>query len=90
MPTISSFKNMENKHDVYRGKYCMIYFSESLRGHAMKIIIFKKKKIKLLTKKQEESYENTKYVIFVKKNLNKHLKDKKYSKVRDHCHYSRI
>ena len=67
MPTISSFKNMENKHDVYRGKYCMIYFRESLRGRAMKIIIFKKKKIKLLTKKQEESYENTKYVIFVKK-----------------------
>ena len=69
MPAISSFKNMENKHDVYRGKYCMINFSESLRGHAMKIIIFKKKKIKLLTREQEESYENTNYVIFVKKNL---------------------
>ena len=67
MPTISSFKNMENKHDVYRGKYCMINFCESLRGHAMKIIIFKKKKIKLLTREQEESYKNTKYVISVKK-----------------------
>ena len=58
---------MENKHDVYRGKYCMINFYESLRGHAMKIIIFKKKKIKLLTREQEESYKNTKYVISVKK-----------------------
>ena len=23
MSTISSFKSMENKYDVYRGKYCM-------------------------------------------------------------------
>ena len=30
-----------------------------------------------------------KSVIFVKKNLkNKYLKDKKYCKVRDHCHYA--
>ena len=35
-------------------------FCESLREHAMKIINFKKKKVKLLTKKQQESYENAK------------------------------
>ena len=44
MSTISSFRSIENKHDVYRGKDCMNKFCEFLRNHAMKIIIFKKKK----------------------------------------------
>ena len=42
--TISSFRSIENKHDVYRGKDCMKKFYESLRKHAIKIINFKKKK----------------------------------------------
>ena len=60
--TILSFKSIENKNDVYRGKYYMKKFCESLREHAIKIIIFKmkKKKKKLLTKEQQESYENAK------------------------------
>ena len=44
MSTISSFKDIENKHDVYRGKDCMKTFCESLREHAMMIINFKEKK----------------------------------------------
>ena len=44
MSTISSFKTIENKHDVYRGKYCMKKFCGFLREHVMKIINFKKKK----------------------------------------------
>ena len=48
-----------------------------LRKHAMKITNFKKKKMRLLTKEQEESYENAKYCsICFKKNENKYLKDK--------------
>ena len=35
--TISSFKDIENKHRVYRGKNCMKKFCESVREHAMKI-----------------------------------------------------
>ena len=35
-------------------------FCEFLREHTMKITNFKKKKIKLLTKEQQESYENAK------------------------------
>ena len=55
----------------------------------MKIINFKKKKMKLLTKEQQESYENAKiYYICKEKFENKYLKDKKYRKVRDHCHYT--
>ena len=51
----------------------------------MKIIDFRKKEMKLLTKKQQEAYENMemqKYVKFVKKNVkNKHLKDKNIIKL---------
>ena len=43
---------------MYRGKDCMKKFWEFLREQAMKIINFKKKKIKLLTKELQESYEN--------------------------------
>ena len=65
----------------------MYIYCEFLREHAMKIINFKKKKMKLLTKKQQESYENAKICFICKKKIeNKYWKDK-YRKVRDHCHY---
>ena len=60
MSTISLFRSIENKHDVYRGKDCVKKFCEFLRKHAMKIINFKKKNMKLLTKEQQESHENAK------------------------------
>ena len=41
---ISSFRSIEKKHHVYRGKDCMKNFCEFLKEHAMKIINFKKKK----------------------------------------------
>ena len=46
MSTISSFKSIEKKHDVYKNNDCMKKFFESLREHAMKIINLKLKKIK--------------------------------------------
>ena len=67
MSKISSFKNIQNRHDVYGGKDCIKKFCKSLREHALEIINFKKKKMKLLGKEQQESYENGK--TFVKKNL---------------------
>ena len=45
MATLSSFRSIENKHDVYRGKNCMKKFCEHLREHAMKIIRFLKNEI---------------------------------------------
>ena len=49
----------------------------------------KKKKMKLLTKEQQKSYENVKICYISKrKSENKYLKHKKHSKVRDHCHYT--
>ena len=65
MSTISSFRRIENKHDVYRGKDCMKKFCKFLREHVMKIINFKKKKMKLLTKELQESYENTKNLLYL-------------------------
>ena len=89
MSTISSFRSIENKHDVYRGKNCMKKYCESLREQAIKIVNFKKKKMKLLTKEQQESYENAKICYICKEKFeNKYVKDKKYCKVRDHCHYT--
>ena len=45
--------------------------------------------MKLLTKEQQESYENTKIRYMCKEKFeNKYLKDKIYRKVRDHCHYT--
>ena len=67
--TISSFKSTENKHYVDKGKYCMKKFCESLREHAMKIINFKKKKMKLLKRSTRNHKKIQKSVIFVKKNL---------------------
>ena len=40
---ISSFKSIEKKHDVYRGRDCMKEFCESSREHTMMIINLKKK-----------------------------------------------
>ena len=51
MSTISSFRSIENKHDVYRSKDCMKKFCEFSREHAMKIINFKKKKNEVINKR---------------------------------------
>ena len=41
--TISSFRSIENKHDMYRGKDCIKKFCELSRENAINIINFKKK-----------------------------------------------
>ena len=45
MSTISSFKSIENKHDVYRGNDSVKKFCESAREHAIEIIDFKKNEV---------------------------------------------
>ena len=45
--------------------------------------------MKLLTKEPQELYENEKICCICKEKIeNKYVKDKKYYKVRDHCHYT--
>ena len=45
MSTISLFRSIEIKHDVYRDKDCLKKICEFLREHALEIINFKIKKI---------------------------------------------
>ena len=40
MFTISSFKSIENKHDVYKSKDGLKKFCDSLKEHAIKIVNF--------------------------------------------------
>ena len=62
----------------------------------MRLIDFKKKKMNLLTKEQQKSYENAKKKkkqtnkknVKKKKIKNKYFKIIKIRKVRDHCHYT--
>ena len=76
MSTMSSFRSIENKQDLCGGKDYMIKFCKLSREHAIKTINFKKKKMKLLSKEQQESYENTKFCyIYQEKFENKYLKD---------------
>ena len=50
MSTISLFKSIENKHDVYRGTDSMKRFCESSREHVMNLINFEKKTNEVINK----------------------------------------
>ena len=78
MSTISPFRTIENNHDVYRGKDFVPNFCEFLGKHATKIINFEKKKMTLLTKEQQESYENAKVCYICKEKF-----ENKYSKIKN-------
>ena len=69
MSTISSFRSIENKHDVYRGKDCMKKVGEFLREHTMKIIDLKKKNELIIKRAERNHMKMQKSVIFVKKTL---------------------
>ena len=45
--------------------------------------------MQLLTREQQKSYENAKFCFICKEKFeSKYLKEKKYRKFRDHCHYT--
>ena len=87
--TLCSFKVTENKLDVCRGEDCMKKFWECLIDHTMKVINFKKGKMKLSTKEQQKSYENVKICYICKRNFeDKYLNNKKYCEFRNRCYYT--
>ena len=96
MSTISSFKSIENIHDVYRGKKIFLHrvvrnFCESLLKCAIDIINFLSlKKMKFLINERQVSCENAKICyICQEKYEKKYVKNKKkHHKVRDHCRYT--
>ena len=83
--TCCSFDKSKNEQKYYRGKDCMIMFCRDLKEQAMKIINYEKKKIIPLTDKEKETHENQKVCYICEKEFST---DKKYCKVRDHCHYT--
>ena len=60
-------------------------FCKDLKEKAMKIINYDKKKIIPLIDKEKETHENQKFCYICKKIF---ITNKKYCKVRDHCHYT--
>ena len=58
MSTIWGFNHIEDKYTLYRRRRFMKKFYESLREHAKSIIVFEKKKILPLTRKELKSHED--------------------------------
>ena len=76
---ISSFRSIENKHDVNRGKDCMKKFCGSLIEYAMKLISFRAARIR----------SKLRSLLYLSRKIwKKYLKDKIYRKVRDYCYYT--
>ena len=86
--THCSFDTTKNKLDYYRGKNCMKNFYLDLIEHATKIINYEKKEIITLTKKEEKKHNKLELSHICKKRFSTDDDNKKYRKVRDHCHYT--
>ena len=86
--THCSFDTAKNKLDYYRGKNCMKNFCLDLREHATKIINYEKKEMIPLTKRKEKNHNKQKVSYICKKGFSTDDSNKKYHKVRDHCHYT--
>ena len=86
--THRSFDTTKNNLDYYRGKNCMKNFCLDLREQATKIINYEKKEMIPLTKKEEKKYNKQEFCHICKKVFSTDDSNKKYHKVRDHCHYT--
>ena len=63
-------------------------FCKDLREHATKIISYEKKEMIPLTKKEEKKHNKQKVCHICRKELNTDDNNKKYHKVKNHCHYT--
>ena len=63
-------------------------FCKDLKEHATKIINYQKKEMIPLTDKRSKSYKKQKVCYIYKKGFSTDDDNKKYHKVRDHCHYT--
>ena len=88
MFTHCSFDATKNKLDCYRGKGCKERFCKDLKEHATKIINYKIKEMIPLTYKENKSYKKQKVCYICKKGFSTDDDNKKYHKVRYHCHYT--
>ena len=83
----SSFDRKENKFDCYRDQDCVKKFCKGLREHVTRIINYEKKKIQL-TSEERKAHRWQKECHICKGGFTTDDDDKKYQKVRDHCHYN--
>ena len=74
--TCCSFDKSLNEQKYYRAIDCMKIFCKDLKDQSMKVINYEKKEMIPLTNEEKESYENQKYIIYVKKNLIMMIKSK--------------
>ena len=84
--TSCSFDESKNKLNYYRGDDCMKKFCKDLRGHAIKIINYEKKKIIPLTAEGKINYNDQDVCYICEKEFD--TINKKNYKVIDHCHYT--
>ena len=85
--THCSLDTTKNKLDYYRGKNCIKNFCLDLREHATKIINYEKKEMIALTKEEMKMHRRQKKCYICKKRFSTDDNNKKYHKVKDHCHY---
>ena len=87
--THCAFDTTKNKLDYYRGKNCMRNFCLDLGEHITKIINYEKKEMITLTKEEKRSHRSSRRCyICKKKKFSTDDNNKKYHKIRDHCHYT--
>ena len=86
--THCSFDLTKNKLDCYRGKACMKRFCKDLKERALEITNYKKKEMMPLTDEENKSYKKQIVCYICKKEFSTDDDNKKYHKLRDHCHYT--
>ena len=86
--THCSFDRTKNNLDRYRGEKCMKNFCLDLGEHATKIINYERKEMIPLTKKEEKKHNKQEVCHICGKGFSTDDNNKKYHKVRDHCHYT--
>ena len=82
------FDTAKNKLDYYRGKNFMKNFCLDLREHGTKIINYEKKEMIPLTKEEKKMHNSQKVCYICKKRFSTDNNNKKYHKVKGHCHYT--
>ena len=87
--TYCSFDETKNKLSHDRDKNCIKNFCLDLKKHAKKNSNnYEKKEMIPLTKEEEKNHNKQKVCHICKEEFNADDSDKKYHKVKDHCHYT--
>ena len=86
--THCSSDTTKNKLDYYRGKNCMKNLSRFKRTCKKKIINYEKKEMIPLAKEENDWHNMQKVCRICKKVFSNDDNNKKYHKVKDHCHYT--